>query len=149
METYGCDHLCEEFWCGWGDWSEWSNCTKSCGDAGVRSRRKTLTIVDAPNTTDEHEHGESKLYELEALKQRFMDLRQGAQDSELRHTQDIIVAFSGGMLCFISLFGVATLINRWRGGARSLDGPLQQQGARYSPVQVSPAEPLMEDALIE
>jgi len=147
LETYGCEHLCHDFWCGWLDWEDWGTCSTSCGKGGTRTRVKHLGKVDKP--IQPVTAAPSKLYELEALEKQLKNLGMN-EEEELGHSKDLALAFGGGMLCFVALLGGVSLIGRWRNGARSLlpesaDGP--QNGGRYSSVQVSPATPLVDEVI--
>jgi len=129
VQTMLCEgeDVCGEIYCGWGDWHAWEPCSVTCGFAGFKKRSRQLTLSASPGGThDEYDVGRTRtpmniaalgpsgLYEVAALRKKYEDLQQGTQQVEVRHTQDLVVAFSCGMVSFMAIFGVISLWKRSR-----------------------------------
>jgi len=106
-EVQSCSRHCHNGgrFCSWAPWSLWSTCSATCGN-GRLSRNRQLMLANTqafPAIPDTH-----------YLEQKFEALRLDMTTSRSSHQNDIMFAFSGGCVSFLTLAAAIRLFNRVR-----------------------------------
>jgi hypothetical protein len=106
-------------WCKALDWADWDACTKTCGDSGYKVRRRLYGVATssecAAASAGTYSAGTNltNLAETKALRTELSQLaREEDNQVDNRHMQELIVAFSTGMVSFMAVFAGIKLCGR-------------------------------------
>merc|ERR1712113_425157 len=94
-EVSSCPRQCHEpKYCTWSDWQPWGACQATCGQ-GKRVRRRNLGVSTVPAAPPPP---------LTELQNKYAELKHHASNIEAHRAQEMLAAFTYGLLSFIVLF---------------------------------------------
>jgi len=121
-EIAACPRACHTpSFCSWEDWQSWGECSTSCGDHGVRTRVRYLKSHSHP--TDGYQVNQvdlNSMQGLDALEQKFHELRHRAKNVEQHRLAELGAAFGLGSLSFMAVMAMGQRLSRGQEDERPL-----------------------------
>jgi hypothetical protein len=106
-------------WCIPKEWGDWSPCSTSCGESGHRKRRRSYEVYkgdpnDILGAASKADPGLGQsLADTDALRTEYKKLDTESEQIADRHLQELILAFSTGVVAFVVLLGGFKLFGRF------------------------------------